>query len=635
MWAAHDGRAMPLYPVPAAPLTGASTFVRRRRDLRTLARLMRYRRLHALFQPLADLHSGGVYGHEALIRGPAGTLLHTPDALLALARSAGVLPLFELFCLQTVLADWHRVQGCGRLFLNLSADALVTALRRHGAVALLAHLRRLQIDPGTLVVELTEHERASDPAALQDAVRQLRAHGVALALDDFGDGRSSLRLWSQLRPEFVKIDKYFTRALQGTDAPENLRVVQAVIAIAEAFGTQLVAEGIETGADLRVLRELRIPYGQGYLLGRPAPMPRQQVAQAARTVLGEASALVVLRQQLPARPGVLRGFPRIDAPTAQPDTTHDALAALFQQHGALHAIALVENDRPVALVNRQQFMNRYATLYFREVHGKKPCIGCADPAPRIVDIEDDIDALVAILTSHDQRYLSDGFIMTERGRYAGLGTGEQLVRTVTEARIEAARHANPLTFLPGNIPINLQIDRLLNGDVSFVACHADLNDFKPFNDHYGYWRGDEMIRLVARVSLAHADPQHDFVGHVGGDDFVLLFQSPDWHLRCERIVDEVAEHALALFDPTARASGGIHGEDRDGRPRFYPCTTLSIGVVPVRGGQFRRADEVASQAALAKHDAKMARQRILVRQPDAPRTAAPHGESRRHGLTTH
>jgi GGDEF domain-containing protein len=311
---------------------------------------------------------------------------------------------------------------------------------------------------------------------------------------------------------------------------------------------------------------------------------------------------------------VLRGLTLIDAPALPPDTSHNDLAALFHARSELHAVALVEGDRPVALVNRQQFMDHYATLYFREVHGKKPCITHANRSPRVIELDDDIDDLIAILTSHDQRYLNDGFVVTEQGRYAGLGTGEQLVRSVTEARIEAARHANPLTFLPGNIPINLHIERLLGSGTPFVACHADLNDFKPFNDHYGYWRGDEMIRLAARLSVAHADPQRDFVGHVGGDDFMVLFQSVDWRQRCERIVDDFAEQALALFDPVARAAGGIHGEDRQGLPRFFPCTTLSIGAVPVGCGAFRHADEVASLAALAKHDAKAGRLRLFVRE---------------------
>ncbi|MBR7513801.1 GGDEF domain-containing protein, partial [Mycobacterium tuberculosis] len=79
----------------------------------------------------------------------------------------------------------------------------------------------------------------------------------------------------------------------------------------------------------------------------------------------------------------------------------------------------------------------------------------------------------------------------------GLGTGEELVRTVTEIRIEAARYANPLTFLPGNIPLNLHIERLLEANAEFYACYVDLNHFKPFNDQYGYWQGDEMLKMAA------------------------------------------------------------------------------------------------------------------------------------------
>jgi diguanylate cyclase (GGDEF)-like protein len=223
----------------------------------------------------------------------------------------------------------------------------------------------------------------------------------------------------------------------------------------------------------------------------------------------------------------------------------------------------------------------------------------------ILDKHTGLDAMTAVLTSSDQRYLTEGFIVTEGGRYLGLGTGEQLVRVVTEVRIEAARHANPLTFLPGNIPISEHIERLLVSKGTFVACYGDLNDFKPYNDHYGYWRGDEMIRLVARTLVSHCDPRRDFIGHVGGDDFVVLFQSDDWLDRCERIVRTFNQKALSLFDEEALAKGGIEAEDRHGVRRFFNCTTLSIGAVPVRPGVYSRPEQVASAAAAAKHKAKM------------------------------
>ncbi|RYD40154.1 MAG: GGDEF domain-containing protein, partial [Verrucomicrobiaceae bacterium] len=159
---------------------------------------------------------------------------------------------------------------------------------------------------------------------------------------------------------------------------------------------------------------------------------------------------------------------------------------------------------------------------------------------------------------------------------------------------------------------SLHMQRLLDHQTEFVACYADLNNFKPFNDHYGYWRGDQMIRLVARLATAHCDARRDFVGHVGGDDFMLIFQSNNWLQRCKNIVDEFAREALTLFDDAARQAGGIQAEDRHGVPRFFPCTTLAIGAVRITPGRFRHAEEVANLAAAAKREAKQSSSGVVL-----------------------
>ncbi|WP_233589771.1 phosphodiesterase [Acidovorax sp. FJL06] len=569
-----------------------------------LARLMREGRLHCVFQPLADLREGCIYAHEALIRGPEDTPLHTPDVLLEMARREGILQDFELLCVFTALAQWGQHEAPGRLFVNISADALVHGVALVGAEMLGETVRSFGLSARMLVLEITEHERVSDMPVLRQAIKAVHACGARVALDDFGDGRSSLRLWSEVKPDFVKIDKYFIHDI--SDHPENLQMLQAIKGIADVFGTKLIAEGIETRDDLRALRDLDIPYGQGWLLGRPARTPRDAVDGPALEVMQDRRVAVLPHLGQTARPGILRSLLVVQAPTASPATSNDAVGVIFHQHTDLHALAVVDGTRPVALINRQQFMNHYATLYFREVHGRKSCLAFANQAPRVVELDCDVDQLVGILTSQDQRYLSDGYIVTDNGRYLGLGTGDQLVRAVTETRIEAARHANPLTFLPGNIPISLHMQRLLESGTEFVACYADLNNFKPFNDHYGYWRGDQMIRLVARLATAHCDARRDFVGHVGGDDFMLIFQSSNWLQRCKNIVDEFAREAQTLFDDGARAAGGIHAEDRHGVQRFFPCTTLAIGAVRITPGHFRHAEEVANLAAVAKHEAKQA-----------------------------
>jgi diguanylate cyclase (GGDEF)-like protein len=576
-----------------------------------LANVLRLGELYPVFQPIISMVDGTVYAHEALIRGPQGTALHTPDALLHAAADEGLGYEFEYACLIAALRTWGSLRMVGRLFVNISANALTHLHGQHGSDDLLKLISSMGVAARMLVLEITEHERVDDMDHLADVVRQLRTLGMSLALDDFGDGRSSLRLWSQLKPEVVKIDKYFTKDI--SEHGDKLKTIQALQQIASVFGSELVAEGIETAEDMRVLRDLGISYGQGYFLGHPDSNPARYVNADAQRVLGERQVAVFPELSRASVLGQLRNVALVEAPHVTGASSNDELATVFLQNTQLHAVALLEGDRPVGIINRVQFMNEYSKLYYREVWGRKSCAIHANDQPRVVEREHSVDELVGILTSQDQRYLLDGFIVTDNGRYVGLGTGDQLVRSVTETRIEAARHANPLTFLPGNIPISLHMERLLKKKVRFVACYADLNNFKPFNDYYGYWRGDEMIRLLSRIAMEQCNAQRDFLGHVGGDDFILLFQSQDWLQRCETLVNDFNARALDMFDAAARKAGGIEAEDRHGVMRFFPCTTVSIGAVAIDGSQYSRAEDVANLAALAKHDAKRAGVAVLQR----------------------
>ena len=592
-----------------APILMSAHSVRRGRG--PLASLMRTSALYPVFQPIASLQDGAIYSHEALIRGPQGTTLHTPDVLLATAAREGLNFEFENFCVTTALRCWGSRNESGRLFVNISAEVLQQVFNQCGRDALITLIHELGVPPRMLVLEITEYERVVNMDYLSDVVREIRSAGVSLALDDFGDGRSSLRLWSQLKPEFVKIDKYFTKDI--SQHADKLKTIQALQQISTIFDTSLVAEGIETEDDLRVLRDLGIAYGQGYFLGRPALLPREQIEKPALEVMADRRVAVFPELRRASNAGSLSRLAVIEAPTVDLETTNNELAQVFLADEKLNSVALVDGARPIGIINRSRFMNEYSKLFYREVWGRKPCQMHANMAPRLIERNHNVDELVGILTSDDQRYLVDGFIVINNGRYEGVGTGEQLVRSVTETRIEAARHANPLTFLPGNIPISQHIERLLKRGVEFVACYADLNNFKPFNDQYGYWRGDEMIRLVAKIAVEHCDPQRDFVGHVGGDDFIILYQSADWESQCQKIIEKFSTLAVALFDAPAREAGGIHAEDRYGVSRFFPMTTLSIGAVKIRNNEFTTAEQVASIAARAKHDAKTFGEGLVIR----------------------
>jgi len=505
-------------------------------------------------------------------------------------------------CVKLALMTWATQGMQGRLLVNLSASSLAALMAHPVAHGILGLIKEQEIATGRLVVELTEHERVENLPRLQQAIGILRQYGVQLALDDFGDGRSSLRLWAELKPDYVKIDKYFAKDISSH--PDKVQTITALRRIAETFGTQMVAEGLETPDELRVLRDLGIELGQGYLLGRPQAELVSTLLPDARNVIASREISVLPSKTRSGRSDFTVGEIMQRVAPLDADATHKQVAQRFQDDEMLKAMAVVKDGKPIGLINRQFFFNNYAKAYFKELYDNKSCLLFANKQPMQLEAHIGLDELTDVLTSEDQRYLTEGFILTKDGVYLGMGTGERLVRAVTELRIEAARHANPLTFLPGNIPLTMHISRLLSSGASFVACYADLNHFKPFNDYYGYWRGDEMIRLLSNTLVAHCDVRRDFIGHVGGDDFVILFQSEDWLQRIEASVASFNAAACHLFDETARHRGGIEAEDRDGVQRFFPLTTLSAGVMRVSPGDFTRADMVATAAAAAKHKAK-------------------------------
>ncbi|CAG9195758.1 FOG: EAL domain [Paraburkholderia caribensis] len=571
--------------------------------------LIAQRDLSAVFQPIVDFDDGAILGYEGLIRGPAGSALEAPYALFAQAAAEGSVIELERAAAQTCIEAFAKLKYEGKLFLNFSAGAIrQLADNREDTFVM---LRNMGVDAERIVIELTEQSAIPDVASFLPAIAMLRVAGAQFALDDYGTANASMNLWVRLQPDVVKIDRFFIHDIASD--PLKFEAVKAMQHFAAASGARLVAEGIENEADLIVVRDMGIACGQGYFFGKPHAHPPRKVSDDAREALraGHIAVFPEATRAMSASPsgGMASAKMVVHAPALPRNATNNDVLELFNRLPNLHAVAVVEHNEPVALINRRAFMDRYALPYHRELFGKRPCLLFANASPVVIEKSMTVEDMAKLLASDDQRYLADGFVITEGGKYVGLGTGESLVRAVTEVRIEAARYANPLTFLPGNIPISSHITRLLSHEAAFYACYVDLNHFKPFNDQYGYWQGDEVLKLAAHVLAEVCDPTRDFLGHVGGDDFLILFQSEDWRERAERAIHVFNEGAQRFYAPGDRLAGGIRGEDRRGNPTFFGFVTMAIGCVLVQP-QSREAvyssEDIASVAALAKRRAKSA-----------------------------
>ncbi|WP_099664162.1 GGDEF domain-containing protein [Janthinobacterium sp. 13] len=558
------------------------------------------RKLSALFQPIIHMHSGDIIGYEGLIRGPSDSPLHAPMNLFKVARAHDLTLEVEHLCRQVVLERFAELQLPGKLFLNVSPECLLLRNARHGET--LEYIEHIGINPDRVIIELTENQPTYDYELMREAVLHYRNMGFQIAIDDLGEGFSSLRLWSELRPEYVKIDMHFIQGINND--PVKLQFVRSIQEIAEKSGTLVIAEGIEAQTELLVLRDLGVAFGQGYHLGRPNAVPARALPAEVVQALGRNGVAVYPQRSSLEKNGasIRKLLHRVAA--VSPEKNNNEVYDIFLKDPKLMIIPVVDDGVPLGLISRFEMIDHFARPYQRELYGKKSCSLFMDATPLIADHETSLQELSYTMVQSSAHHLFNGFIITEHGHYLGMGTGHDLMREITQMQINAARYANPLTQLPGNVPINEHIDRLLHSGSRFWVCYCDLDHFKPFNDVYGYRKGDDVIQLTGEILSSHCDPNRDFIGHIGGDDFMILFQSEDWEARCQAMLDDFAAAILAYYSTSDCERGGYISEDRQGKKVFYSLISLSLGVIKVEAHQYYTHHQIATQAAEAKKQAK-------------------------------
>lgn len=288
-------------------------------QLSALSAILAQRSIHSLFQPIVCLRERRVHGHEALSRGPSNSPLHSPLTLFAIARQAGRLTELEAVCRESACRGFSAQHLEGKLFLNISPESLLEPHYPSGRTLKL--LEQMGIAPSRVVIELTEQTPTDDIRLLSNALHHYRDMGFSIALDDLGAGYSSLRLWSELRPEYVKIDRHFIDGIHHD--PLKREFVGSILQIARAANTQVIAEGIELPEELAVLTDMGINLVQGHLLGRPQ-------------ALGVRADQRLLAQVLPAA--------LMQQPTVRLNATLGQIMELFGRHEELTTLQIQAPD---------------------------------------------------------------------------------------------------------------------------------------------------------------------------------------------------------------------------------------------------------------------------------------------------
>jgi diguanylate cyclase (GGDEF)-like protein len=227
--------------------------------------------LHPVYQPIVDLASGQVVAFEGLIRLPEDAPFNDSGQLFRAAEASGRTYDLDIACIAAVVDGASSLDRRFALSINVSPRTLEAP--EFMADRLVAQMAAAGWQPDQLIVEVTEREPIEDVDRIRTVLSRLQSRGVRTAADDVGAGNAGLRLLSQIHFDIVKLDLSLVQ--EGAKRETSLAVIRSLSDLAARWGAMVVAEGVETPAQLHVLRTLNVPLAQGYLLGRPAPVPDQ------------------------------------------------------------------------------------------------------------------------------------------------------------------------------------------------------------------------------------------------------------------------------------------------------------------------------------------------------------------------
>ena len=255
------GRLARRHPAPPPlSIVEAMDYIRETKDVR----------IH--YQPIRNLATATAIGWESLARGPIGSALEQPLALFHYAEQMGCLLDVELICRNAAIRS-AKVAPDRKLFINISPNILMDPSFRAGETRTV--IEEMGLRPEQVVFEITEHHAINEYSRFLRLIDHYRTQGYQIAIDDVGAGHSGLVTLVQVKPDFIKIDMELIRGIEADQTKQD--IVRAIQQISTGFHAKVVAEGIETAAELNCLISCGIEYGQGYLLGKPAPQFEEPV----------------------------------------------------------------------------------------------------------------------------------------------------------------------------------------------------------------------------------------------------------------------------------------------------------------------------------------------------------------------
>jgi len=531
-----------------------------------LMRILDRKLISPIFQPIARLSDKQIIGYEALIRGPSDSALHSPLVLLDTAERYGQLHILEALCHEAIINSYAQRRFPGKLFVKVNP---VSYMQRDYKKDKLSKLIKKYDLSSQVIIELSEHRVTGRHQNMTEAAAHFHDLGFAIAIDHLTPQYSSLHFISKLQPEYIKIDKHYAQELHKDELKFNF--LQSIQSLAVAINATIIPVGVETADEFKGIIKIGINHAQGFYFSRPVSHPIVELDE--KLFITFPNTITHQKSHSKKITIITKSISPISS-----EKSVDEVLDLLQHHPNLDILPITEHDKAIGLIMRDKFFSKlFANRYGIELYGKRSIKSFINYMPLSFDKDTTIEQVSQQLTNTMRN--DQAFIVTENNHYFGIATILDLLEEITQQQINNAKYANPLTFLPGSVYMNELINDLLLNKAYFCVGYFDLDHFKPYNDAYGYSAGDNIIKAVAETLTTCISADTGYVGHIGGDDFIVILLTEDWLEQCETILQMFSDKVPNYYSEKDLEAGGLYSEDRFGNTRFFPLLSLSVGLV--------------------------------------------------------
>ncbi len=495
----------------------------------------------SVLQPIVSLRDGAVFGYEALGRGPAGTPLEGPEALIQCALENGrMLELEHLFRRSALRAARQMPTGI-RLFLNVNPNIIQDS--HYGMGFTKEYLTRFAISAEDIVFEITERESVVNLRGFKQIIEHYKGQNYQISIDDAGAGYSGLNLISDVQPHFIKLDMQLIR---GVDK-DLTRVDPLALQV--------------------IHRENKIK--NRFFGARVHKFHVRHICRAG----------TVVPPHMPIR----------------------SVVDLFEKNSKLNGLCVVMGDLPVGALTRNRLYEQLSGRFGFSLFADKAVEAVMDRSFLCVDHQCTIDLVARQAMRRDDAKLYDFVTVTREGRYQGVVTVKELLEKSIELEVANARQLNPLSELPGNALIDIELERLVRLGLPRIVLYFDIDNFKAYNDKYGFKNGDRALKRLSSI-IKESASEDDFVGHIGGDDFIAVTDALTAPDVCETIISAFNDSVPAFYSADDVQRGYIEGKSRSNTEERFPLMSLTI--VGVNASNFQSSFDLARAAATLKKQCK-------------------------------